>query len=438
MPWWLVLLGLGVAVLAGWLVLTWLLDEADSGDPQAALRIDAIRTGLTVVAGTGGAVALLLAARRQWINERAQRHEETVATHERVHRERAQVHLEAVDLATQQHQERQARAAEHDATERRVTELYTKAVDLLGSDRPAVRTGGLYALERLAQDHPGHRQTIVDVICAYLRMPAAIEDELERQVRVTAQRLLGRHLRATADAKFWPGIQLDLAGARLVGFDLAGCTVETADLTGASFAGPGTFAGAVVKQTLGMSRASFDSMATFDDMRVDGGASFADTRFEGLASFQSAQFAGETSFERAHFADAALFQRVTFEQPTVFDRARFGAVATFSRATFAAGIAIEHAVFAGTAHFRAARFAGIALLRWTVFEQDVTFESAVFEDSLNLGRAEFHGSARFEGARLRPPMLDQTRAAASGLHRWPAGCVANPIDEDWLLVVREA
>jgi hypothetical protein len=29
----------------------------------------------------------------------------------------------------------------------------------------------LYTLERLANDNPGHRQTIVNIICAYLRMP---------------------------------------------------------------------------------------------------------------------------------------------------------------------------------------------------------------------------------------------------------------------------
>ncbi|MEV4075213.1 hypothetical protein [Nonomuraea fuscirosea] len=35
------------------------------------------------------------------------------------------------------------------------------------------RLGGLYALEQLAQDNrdPVLRQTVVDVICAYLRMP---------------------------------------------------------------------------------------------------------------------------------------------------------------------------------------------------------------------------------------------------------------------------
>src|SRR5690349_9046922 len=101
-----------------------------------------------------------------------------------------------------------------------------------------------YALERLAQDNPTHRQTIVNVICAYLRMPfsptpptsrqeiEAIEDQEEpvteadpragevgdtrqheRQVRLAAQRILAEHLRDDrADwqstdppsTRFWP------------------------------------------------------------------------------------------------------------------------------------------------------------------------------------------------------------------------------------------
>src|SRR6185437_11200917 len=58
-----------------------------------------------------------------------------------------------------------------DATERHITELYTTAVEQLGSDQPSIRSSGLYALELLAQDNPAHRQATVNVMCAYLRMP---------------------------------------------------------------------------------------------------------------------------------------------------------------------------------------------------------------------------------------------------------------------------
>src|SRR3712207_12355 len=52
-----------------------------------------------------------------------------------------------------------------------VTESYAKAVEQLGHDQAPVRLGAMYSLERLAQDNPPRRQTIVDVLCAYLRMP---------------------------------------------------------------------------------------------------------------------------------------------------------------------------------------------------------------------------------------------------------------------------
>jgi hypothetical protein len=127
-------------IITAFLVTIWLwaiASHAKPGTDQASARLDAVRTGLAAGAGAGAAVGLMLAFRRQ--------HHQEIAT----------------DLT------------DRDAAERRITELYTKAVEQLGSDKAPVRLGGLYALERLAQDNPEHRQTIVNVICAYLRMPFA-------------------------------------------------------------------------------------------------------------------------------------------------------------------------------------------------------------------------------------------------------------------------
>ncbi|MFD0479882.1 hypothetical protein ACFQ0B_75895 [Nonomuraea thailandensis] len=162
----------------------------------------------------------------------------------------------------QRHQELAAAHTTHDATERRVTELYTKAADQLGSDKASVHLAGLHALERLAQDTPELRQTIVDVICADLRMPfakppdpnaadepavpsAAIagvvassvgrDPHEERQVRLTAQRILADHLRyqdlpvrrwwqrrrADPNTHHWPDVLLDLNDAVLEDFETA-------------------------------------------------------------------------------------------------------------------------------------------------------------------------------------------------------------------------
>ncbi len=67
--------------------------------------------------------------------------------------------------------ERVAEAAQGDAVERRITELYTQAADQLGSDKAPVRLAGLYALERLAQDTSRLRQTIVNVLAPICECP---------------------------------------------------------------------------------------------------------------------------------------------------------------------------------------------------------------------------------------------------------------------------
>ncbi|ALO65249.1 hypothetical protein AS189_00550 [Arthrobacter alpinus] len=48
------------------------------------------------------------------------------------------------------------------------TNRYTEAIKQLGDDSTSVRLGGIYALERIAQDSLRDRQTILDVLCANL------------------------------------------------------------------------------------------------------------------------------------------------------------------------------------------------------------------------------------------------------------------------------
>ena len=81
LAWWIALLGMVVVAMSICASTWWLLDEADKGVPdrRAERRIDAIRTGLSVGVGTGGALALLLAACRQWLHERTHAHQEDVA-----------------------------------------------------------------------------------------------------------------------------------------------------------------------------------------------------------------------------------------------------------------------------------------------------------------------------------------------------------------------
>jgi Pentapeptide repeats (8 copies) len=50
-----------------------------------------------------------------------------------------------------------------------VTDRYTKAIEQLGSDKLDVRLGGIYALERIAQDSPRDQPTVMEVLAAFIR-----------------------------------------------------------------------------------------------------------------------------------------------------------------------------------------------------------------------------------------------------------------------------
>jgi hypothetical protein len=97
LPRWII--GLGTLVVLAVAAVVWFVLLRRYGGQGAQVQLDAIGTAGTLVIGTGGAVALLLTARRQRYTELA-----LVYT-------------------------------DRDATERRITELYTKGADRLGSTR---------------------------------------------------------------------------------------------------------------------------------------------------------------------------------------------------------------------------------------------------------------------------------------------------------------
>lgn len=55
------------------------------------------------------------------------------------------------------------------ARDKQTTELYVKAIEQLGSDKLEVRLGGIYALERIAQNSPKDHWSIIEVLTAYIR-----------------------------------------------------------------------------------------------------------------------------------------------------------------------------------------------------------------------------------------------------------------------------
>lgn len=322
MPSWVIWVGALMFPLLALGLMRLLLLHFVSGTPQDRMQLDVIKTAGGIVMGTGGAIALLLNARRQRSTEIALR-------------------LQDADIAQK---ELAAEDTRHDAAERRITELYNAAVEQLGSPNAPVRLGGLYALERLAQDNHGHRQTVVEVLCAYLRMPdpdEPLDKDLidnsnpsgkvrkqrreEHQVRRAAQHILIRHLRtfgASDDSsrqKFWPGIEIDLNGATLHNWNFANCLVESANFSKTIFRGKHTdFSAAAIEGFASFNGAKFYCSTSFSDTKFADYVAFSSVTFFDAAVFEGTSFHGGTTFAFSEFMATAKFHRVNMHEDTIY------------------------------------------------------------------------------------------------------------------------
>ncbi|MFD3843447.1 pentapeptide repeat-containing protein [Streptomyces sp. NPDC058642] len=272
-------LAFGAAVLVAGGIFYGLVQLLDVKEIDSTAKLDAstlfdlVKLSFGVVAGAGALVALVVAYRRQRVDEAG------------AHREATRLH----------------------------TERFSQAVDKLGSDSPAVRLGGVHALAGLADDAPDNnlRQTCIDVLCAYLQLPFTPDPGDDpnhqeehhhylalRKVRHTILRLISDHYRRPQGTHHsWQGCDLDLTGVTIDGL---------MDFSGATFSG-GTV--------------SFRS-ATFSSSTVDfGSATFSGSRM----FFSDATFSGSmVSFSYATFSSSTVF----------FSRATFsGGVVSFSSAT---------------------------------------------------------------------------------------------------------
>ncbi|TDD08601.1 hypothetical protein E1181_06530 [Saccharopolyspora terrae] len=408
MPAWAIWVGAGVVLGVAAVTMSILFALYGSGTPADRVQLEIVKLAGSIVVGTGGAAALLLAARRQRSTE--------LSLEQAEH-----------DLA---HKESTAANSKHDADERRATELYTAAAEQLGSDKAPVRMAGLYALERFGQANIEYRQTVVNLLCAYLRMPfqhpygstesafsatpkegsaayisepdnkpilidlapslaAAAglsldgDDRLhqELEVRLTAQDILTSHLRdkdpRTPKEMFWEGMDIDLSRAVLHGLDMQDSRVNSALFT----------------------EAEFYDFALLDRVKFEGRASFRNAHFHCEADFNSAKFERLPNFNRAHFEGDAGFADAEFSF-AIFDGAHFHGVAHFSESKVRS-MSCHHAVFHRAALFEEAHFRARPDFRTCRFRGEAEFAGAQFERGAKFGAAHFRQPPDFKDARIR-------------------------------------
>nr|WP_245777572.1 pentapeptide repeat-containing protein [Lentzea xinjiangensis] len=176
-------------------------------------------------------------------------------------------------------------------------ERFARSVEMLGNEADQVRVGAMHSLVWLANSTSRYKQTVLDVLCAYLRRPfhhpawdengadpdtvflKELDPEVqqEQQVRRTAQRLI-RDLLSWGDKKK-EYFDLDLTGAALEYFWLDGRRVNRFTARRAQFYGITTLPRMrILKPTL-FSGATFHGRLNLAETKFEGGVAFTEVTF---------------------------------------------------------------------------------------------------------------------------------------------------------------
>ncbi|MGI8308929.1 pentapeptide repeat-containing protein [Saccharopolyspora hattusasensis] len=201
----------------------------------------------------------------------------------------------------------------------------------------------MHALAGLARNQPEYTQTVLDVLCSYLRRPfdhpkwtiersvdvVTDEQQRERTVRQTAAKLVVSLLPTTSDAHP-PRYDIDVAAARLDRFDLSGRVVGTFEAQACWFRHKTNFEGTVFLGKVDLGNATF-----LHPLRAAG-----------------AVFRGRASLQCLHGRAPIDFELVEFHGEVDMQTAKCAEHVSFRQAAFHAGLDLRHARFDGGVDLR--------------------------------------------------------------------------------------
>ncbi|MET0234162.1 MAG: hypothetical protein ABW224_05970 [Kibdelosporangium sp.] len=294
-------------------------------DGDATLA-EALRTGGLVAAAVVALYAL-------WLNDRRRKIDE----------ERQEIERRRHDLENQRHsleqtrQNMEAQRMQHDR-ERSTDERFARSIELLGSEADQVRVGAMHALAGLARSRSEYTQTVLDVLCAYLRRPfdhahyarlrgadpieESADADRERQVRLTAQRLIGELLPESGNGR-GPTYNLDLTGATLEYFDISERVVGQLTARSVNLYEANAFGGMEIYGDAWFTSAhswgkfiaqgtTFHKRAWFSGFEADQLVDFKQSKFDGVTKLAQAKFAGRVVLRGSKFAQQVDLNHTSF------------------------------------------------------------------------------------------------------------------------------
>ena len=231
----LVLAAAGAILLGMMLLPRIFVQEAglSSAETQSAYNASRAAVGVVIAAvlAAGAAISSMMVTRKS-----VQAAERGIAINE-------QANIDARDRYERDLQERaqERLAGQNRWLEDQYSARFGAATAQLGDEKAAVRLAGVYALARLADDWDHQRQTCVNVLCAYLRMPWPLdENTADREVRKTVVSAIADRCSTSPPhhdlnkRAAWADLHFDFAGAEFMDeVNLNGCEFRSLSLQNA-------------------------------------------------------------------------------------------------------------------------------------------------------------------------------------------------------------
>lgn len=152
--------------------------------------------------------------------------------------------------------------------EKQVTERFSKAIELLGSEKREIRLGGIYALERIAKDSPKDHWTIMEVLTSFIQEKSphrtvtseevspdeqtnSSSQKQERQRITTEVQAALTVIRRRGSSKEQELQRIELPYTNLIGANLIKAILVKADLRGAILRGADLRGAILIRANLG-------------------------------------------------------------------------------------------------------------------------------------------------------------------------------------------
>ena len=257
---------------------------------------------------------------------------------------------------------------------------YGKAVEHLAGEKPAVRTGGIYALVGLVDEWLAdssvkedakdiEAQIIINTLCAYIRSPfdlAEKQNSLEHPLPPEDYDgdFSGDYAKFHEEANLRMSFFYEID--KRINIDINGDKVD--------FSGPWS-----------KYKFNFDNAPIF--YRLHG-------LKLGISSFKGARFHGAGDFRYS----------------------KFGGDVDFTDATFTSELIFNNMIFCGVASFRGTIFKEKLTFHETAFKNDVYFDDAEFMGPANFGGSFFEGLVNFKNANFSEKPYFVRKEGASAIY----------------------